>query len=536
MLKELKISNIILIEQAHILFQMGFTALSGETGAGKSAIMEALKLVLGARTDTDLIRHGAEKGSITAVFDIQNIPKAKSFLNDKSIEADDPDLLIIQREITTTGKTKSAINHQPVQLSLIRELGELLLELVSQHANHKLFNLDQHRAILDLFGDYRSIRQAYESAWQEHQRLLNELHQLKNTVPGSIREYENVEREIKEIDEVNFKEGEEEALFEKYTLLASSKDRQIAAQEIVQALEGASALLGRSRNAFNSLNAIDPKFSEELLLFPQILVEIDELGHTLRKYEGKLDYDPIAQDALHKRLTTIERFKRKYGDTIEKIQAYKTAQKERLEYLKNLESMLQETSDAYQKNLDHLKQLACQLTSDRKTCAEDFSEKMSRHLHSLNMKDAKFHIQLSPIPLSALGQDKVEFFLHTNVGEKLIALKDSASGGEIARVLLALHILLAGKEKIGTLIFDEIDANIGGTTASLMGEGLKALGKSLQILSITHSPQVAKCAEHHLQIAKTALNGRTISQITYLAPKAREAELARMSGHSPITL
>lgn len=532
MLKELKISNIILIEQAHIPFEKGFTVLSGETGAGKSAIMEALKLVLGGRTDTDLIRHGADKGSIIAVFDLENIPKAKAFLLDKGIDSEDPDLLILQREITAAGKTKCAINHQPVQLSVIRDLAEHLLELVSQHANHKLFNLEQHRTILDLFGEYQPLRQEYDTAWQQHQHLLNELHRLKNAVPGSVREFENCEREIKEIDEVNLKEGEEEELFESYTLLASSKDRQTAAQEIIQALEGSSTLLGRARNAVNSLNAIDPKFSEELLLFPQILVELEELGHTLRRYEGKLDSNPATLDALHKRLTIIERFKRKYGDTIDKVKDYQTAQKERLNYLKNLEAMLEETSEAYQKNLSTVKALADRLTNERKKCALDFSSQMSLHLHSLNMKDAKFHIQLSPIPLSPLGQDKVEFFLHTNVGEKLIALKDSASGGEIARVLLALHVLLAGKEKIGTLIFDEIDANIGGTTASLMGEGLKALGKSLQILSITHFPQVAKCAEHHLQIAKSAINGRTVSQVTYLASDAREEELARMSGRT----
>lgn len=532
MLKELKISNIILIEQAHISFENGFTVLSGETGAGKSAIMEALKLVLGGRTDTDLIRHGATKGSIIAVFDLQNLPKAKSFLLDKSIDAEDPDLLILQREITTSGKTKSTINHQPVQLSIIRELSDFLLELVSQHANHKLFNLDEHRTILDLFGDYQTTRQTYDATWQKHQYLLHELHQLKNTVPGSVREFENCEREIKEIDEVNLKDSEEEELFENYTLLASSKDRQTASLEILSALEGASALIGKTRNAFNSLNSIDPKFSEELLLFPQILVEIEELGHTLRRYEGKLDSNPATLDTLHKRLTLIERFKKKYGDTLEKIKAHQASQKQRLAYLKNLENLLEEASEAYQKNLDLVKSTADKLTTERKKCAEDFSHKMSEHLHSLNMKDAKFHIQISPTPLGPLGQDKIEFFLHTNVGEKLIALKDSASGGEIARVLLALHVLLAGKEKIGTLIFDEIDANIGGTTASLMGEGLKALGASLQILSITHFPQVAKCATHHLQIAKSAINGRTLSQVTYLTPTARTVELARMSGHS----
>lgn len=530
MLKELKISNIILIEQAHISFEEGFTVLSGETGAGKSAIMEALKLVLGGRTDTDLIRHGAEKASIFAVFDLQNIPKAKSFLQEKGIDSEDPNLLILQREITAAGKTKSAINHQPVQLSLIRDLSDLLLELVSQHANHKLFNLDQHRAILDLFGEYQKLLKQYDVSWQEHQHLLNELHRLKNTVPGSVREYENCEREISEIDEVNLKEGEEEELFENYTLLASSKDRQTAALELIQTLEGSHSILSKARGAFNSLKSIDPKFSEDLLLFPQILVEIEELQHTLRSYESKLDSNPATLDALHKRLTTIERFKRKYGDTIEKIQAYQNSQKERLNYLKNLEQMLEETSEAYQKNLDIVKGLANELTLARQKCALAFSDKMSERLHSLNMKDAKFHVQITPIPLNLLGQDKIEFFLHTNVGEKLIALKDSASGGEIARVLLALHVLLAGKEKIGTLIFDEIDANIGGTTASLMGEGLKALGESLQIICITHFPQVAKCAKHHLQIAKSAINGRTVSQVTYLTQDSREEELARMSG------
>ena len=532
MLKELKISNIILIEQAHIHFEDGFTVLSGETGAGKSAIMEALKLVLGARTDSGLIRHGASKGSIIAVFDLQNLPKVKSFLLDKGVDSEDPDLLILQREITATGKTKSVINHQPVQLNLIRELSGLLLELVSQHANHRLFDLAEHRAILDLFGEYQPLLQEYDTVWLKHQYLLNELHRLKNTVPGSVREHENCEREINEIDEVNLKDGEEEELFENYTLLASSKDRQTAAQELIHTLEGSFSLLSKSRGAFHTLKSIDPKFSEELLLYPQILVEIEELQHTLRKYEGKLDANPATLDALHKRLTTIERFKRKYGDTLEKIKAYQTSQKERLTYLKNLELLLEETSEAYHKNLDVVKSLGNTLTLERQKCALAFSEQMSEHLHSLNMKDAKFHIQISPCPLNALGQDKIEFFLHTNVGEKLIALKDSASGGEIARVLLSLHVLLAGKEKIGTLIFDEIDANIGGTTASRMGEGLKALGKSLQIISITHFPQVAKCATHHLQIAKSAINGRTLSQVTYLTPSAREEELARMSGHT----
>lgn len=524
MLKELKISHLVLIEQAHIDFEEGFTVLSGETGAGKSAIIESLKLVLGSRTDTSLIRHGALKGSVTAVFDLSLLPRAQKFLKEKNIDADDPNLLIIGREITSNGKTRATINHQTIQLNLLRELSEFLLGLVGQHDNHDLFHLDQHRIKLDLFGDYSDLKIRYEEAWRELQIMQLELQALQNSLPGSIREIEICEREIKEIEEARVKEGEEESLFETYRLLSSTQERQSSVQELSSSLASAYSLLTRAKGAYTSLQTSDPKFAEELSLYPQLLLETDELLHSLRKYESKLDLDPAKLEVINQRLTFLSRLKKKYGN----LNLYLSSQREKLKKLQNLEAEVEWKTHVFENKMKEVQEIAALLTLERKKTAACFAKKMTDSLHDLNMKQAEFHIELSSLPLQASGQDKVEFFLNTNVGEKRIALKDSASGGELARVLLSLHVLLAGKEKVGTLVFDEIDANIGGTTAAIMGEKLQLLGKSLQIISITHFPQVAKCADHHLQISKATTNGRTFSQITYL--KDRSNELARMAG------
>lgn len=530
MLKELLISNIVLIEEARLHFEAGFTVFSGETGAGKSAIMEGLKLILGAKTDSNLIRHGASKGVVTGVFDLSLLPKAKDFIQEKGLESDDPHLLIIQREITSTGKTRASLNHRTIHLSLLRELSGYLVEVVGQHENHKLFELEEHRRILDLFGDYEPLKTTYEEAWCDLQEQLKQLKELEKSVPGSAREIEICKREIEEIEKWSWQEGEEEILFESYTLLSSAKDRLTAVQELNQALGNIFSLLAKTKGPAELLRQSDPKIAEEIVLHSQLQVETEELLHSLRRYESKLDDNPEKLEAMQKRLSAMEKIKRKYGNSLSEIRNYLALSKERLKLLENLEEELEEKGTAYKRQLEHVQTLSHDLTRERQRAALLLGEKMTEVLASLNMKNGRFHVEISPCLLSHSGQDLVEFFLHTNVGEKLISVKEGASGGELARVLLALHLLLAGKEKIGTLIFDEIDANIGGTTAAMMGEHFKTLAQSLQIVVITHFPQVARYACHHLQIAKATSNGRTLSHITYLEGSSREDELARMAG------
>lgn len=524
MLKELKISQIILIDNADLHFENGFTVLSGETGAGKSAIMEALNLVLGGKTDAKLIRNGQEKGSVTAVFE-SNFA-IKEFLLEKGFEP--ADSLIIQREITVNGKSRSWINHQPAQLKLIQQITDHLVELVGQKSNHKLLHLDAHRQILDLFGAHPLAE--YENAWKKLQSTFYELQQLKNAMPERFREIATCKREIEEIEEAQIKEGEDESLFQTYSLLSSVKDRAIFTSEMTSGLSDSLSFLQKIKTSYASLLKADPYLEEELALYPQIVIEIEELLHSLTKYENRLESDPEQLHILHQRLTLIEKIKRKFGNSLEEIQNHLNNQKARLKVLENIENELILKNEAYEKQLKETENLAENLTAARKNSSKKFSQAMKEELASLNMKDSEFFIEITRKELNLSGQDQIEFFLLTNLGEKQIALKESASGGELARILLAIHLLLAHKEKIGTLIFDEIDANIGGTTAAMIGHQLEKLGKHQQILAITHFPQVAKCADHHLQIKKSTASGRTLSHIQYLDGKTKGKELSRMAG------
>lgn len=533
MLKELIIQNVILIEYAHIYFEKGFNVLSGETGSGKSAVIQALHLALGGRSEVGLIRHQADKASIEAIFDMQALPLLRSFLNERGIEVEDPSFLILKRELSSTGKSRSFINHQPVQLALLRQVGDHLVELVTQHANHKLFALEQHRILLDIFGNHLKALEDYQSIWQKSEISSKKLGELKEALPHRTREMETCHREIEEIEGASLKEGEEELLFQEYSFLSSTEERLRDVRELEPILAGERGiltLLMRAKPFFQSLFQKDPSLKPSLEILPSLTLEIEELIHTLRKYEGKLEGDPKRLEALNERLSLINRLKRKYGNNFDAIQKYLREKKSLLQALVKMEEDIAELEEESHELKMALQKKAEALSSLRKGTAAQLSAQMSEELHSLNMKEADIRIQIEKEPLNQNGSDRIEFFLKSNTGGSYFPLREGASGGEIARVLLAIHVLLAGREGIGTLIFDEIDANIGGTTAALIGSKLHALGKTLQIFSITHFPQVAKLADHHIQISKYEENGRTVARIDILSEQTRELELARMVG------
>lgn len=530
MLKELILSNIILIENTHIYFDEGFTVLSGETGSGKSAILEGLQLVCGAKTDVSLIRHGEEKLTSCAVFDVTNLPSCQKLLEEKGIESDDPTLLIIKREITTSGKSRAFINHQPVQLQLLKELKEHLLEIVNQHANFRLFDTDHHLQFLDTYGDLLPFRACYKLAWDNQCALARELQALQASLPQTEHQLLLCQKAIHEIEEAAPKEDEEETLFEQYSLLASGHERLIAANALETALgpeKGALAQMNRSKHLFETLLEKDRSLEDTFSLYPQVIIELEELFHSLKRYISRIDTDPVRLDSLNKRLALLTALKKKYGDD---LSLHLEEQKKKLHSLQHIEAEIEELKKRFDEAEKEVATLASELTEKRSTASKQLESAMTLELEELNMRAAKFHIVMTPSPLNAKGGEKVEFYLDSNVGEKKIALKEGASGGELARVLLALHVLLAGKEGIGTLIFDEIDANIGGATASTIGHKLKTLGKSHQVLSITHFPQVAKQADHHIGITKSTKEGRTFCTILALSEAHRKAELLRMAG------
>lgn len=536
MLKNLSIHNIILVESAEIQFEYGLNVLSGETGSGKSAIMDALALIIGARADTALIRKGTEKASVEAVFDIQNLPALHHFLDEAGIDHPPEDDLIIRRELTSQGKNRAFVNHQSVQQTLLRKIGEYLIEMVGQHATQRLFSTDHHRHILDLYGGIKPFVTTFQESWNQENELRKKIEQLISTETNRVREIEIYQRELEELKEANLKLNEDEELFAEYTLLANSEERLSKSQSVYNGLVAKREALLPQLNILTStletLAKIDPALEETYQACHQARVELQEIAYSLQSYINKIDASPDRLHTLNERLALINRLKRKYGSSISNIHQYIVEITQKLHTLENasvqIQALQEELAILVQKN----NVLSQELSEKRKAVSKSLEKALQKELRSLNMPKVEFFARITPQQRSRSGDDHIEFFLSPNVGEKEIAIRDCASGGELSRLMLALQTLLAGSDKIPTLIFDEIDANIGGETATIIGEKLKAIGKKHQVLCITHFPQVAQQATLHWQIAKKEKSGRTYTFIERLDDKGRTEELSRMSGKS----
>lgn len=535
MLRILRLKNIVLVESAEIFFYPGLNVLSGETGSGKSAIMNALSLIAGERSDPNLIRHGAEKGVIEALFDISEIPQLLPILEEAGIDLDHNSELIIKREISLTGKSRAFINNQMAQMSLLRAIGKDLFEIVGQHANQKLRSLDNHRQILDIYGELQEDVAGYSKSWNEENVLRNQLTTLLNTEAERLREIEVHRMEIEELSEANVKEGEEEEIFAEYSRLSSSEELAQKVNEIIETFDGDPpilSLLSRQRLLFEQLQRIDPSLSDTAQTYENALVELQEVAHTLRNYSSRIEFDPLKAEKINDRLTLINRLKRKYGQD---LQHYLLTSQKQLTLLENADDTIEDLRNKLSQLQEHNQNLCSKLTSQRDLAARGLEKAIKEELHSLNMPKAEFEIELSAQTRNRFGDDCIEFFLRPNLGEKHVSIKECASGGEISRVLLALQTILAGKENMPTLVFDEIDANIGGETASIVGEKLKKIGSNHQVLCITHFAQVAKCAHYHLQISKQEIEGRTVTLIKNLEHSERELELSRMQGRAQLS-
>lgn len=366
--------------------------------------------------------------------------------------------------------------------------------------------------------------------WNAHEKNAYFLEQLIEQKKSSAYEIEICTKQIQEIEEVHLKEGEEEVLFEKYSYLLSGEERKNIAHKISQGLRQSLNALSTIKADTQTLLIIDSSLKEDLELFNGIKLETEELSHTLQKYLLKFTDDPNELKALDERLTKINQLKRKYGTTYLEIMNHRLLQKEKLELIHNLDEKIENAKKEKEGIYAKLLKASSLLSNARQKASLLLAKKMNEELAHLYMKKATFLVQITSQPITALGSDLIEFFIKPNVGEKLLSLKEGASGGELARVLLALHVILCSQTEVTLLIFDEIDANIGGQAAKVIGEKLHFLGKSLQVFCITHFPQVARLADHHLQISKSTNKGRTFSSIEVLSSKKKEQELSRMVG------
>lgn len=536
MLRQLNIKDFILMEEAQLSFGSGFHVFSGETGSGKSAVLHALRLVGGERADVSIVRHGAAKGSVEAVFDLSKAAEAIELLQDSGIDLDDSFELVIRREVHVNGKSKAWINHQIAHLSLLKRVSSFLMQIVEQNASRRLQSTQDHLHIVDTHGDLTTLAESYTKGWEQLQATQKQLVALKENEGERLRLIEVCKMELAEIEEAAITAEEEDIIFAEYSLLANAAQRSALCSDLLNNLqEGGPAIiprLHRMAHKLEELQTLDPSIKARMSSLSPALLELQELSYELQRYSSQIDSDAKKLASLDGRLALISKLKKKYGGSCAAIVSYGIKAKKRvveLEQSDNAIELLEKEVETQKKNVFDK---AAYLTAERSAAALSFAGSMEKELHELNMPQAQFFAAIIPNSCNRHGNESIEFFLQSNVGEKKTSLCTGASGGEIARVLLALHVLLAGKDKTPTLFFDEIDANIGGLTATKIAKKLIKIAKNHQVICVTHFRQVAEPAEHHLTVVKKEIEGRTVSVIEMLSVEKRDKELIRMSGIS----
>ena len=522
MIHTLSLTSFVLIDSTTITFDRGFHILTGETGAGKTLLIQAIHLLSGHKVSTELIRVGDEKATIEATFDIEKLPEVHRILEEGGIQFDKSELLIIRREVSRNSKNQIFINAQRAPLSLLALLGPQLLELVSQNSSQSIRQSESQRKLLDLYGDLHQEVKAVEKTYYEAESLKQELTLLKKAHQGN--RLHHLKWEFEEWEELNYQKDEENLLFKEYKALANSKETIETLSLIQGGLDHPSLI--PTLTQFQKLSN-DPSLTEYL---ESAIVHLQEASFLVsKKLEGAEDSSHRFEE-LEKRLSTLNRLKKKYHLETSEILTHLRKLKEEIDTLENLEEKITILEEKLRTIAEECQTLSHSLSKKRKIKAKSLEKRLAEELLSLNFPYAETSILFTEKAIGPSGIDEISFYLTANKGEQAGSLSQKSSGGEVARYLFALKIILAEKEGLPTLIFDEIDANVGGETAALVGQKLKALGKKSQVLAITHFPQVARFADHHLQISKKEVKGRTITEIKPLKSSETEGELLRMLG------
>ncbi|MES2198986.1 MAG: DNA repair protein RecN [Chlamydiota bacterium] len=532
MLKDLHIKNLVLMQSCCIEFKEGLTILTGETGSGKSAILHGLKLLLGQKLDTSLIRWGEKKGSIQARFEV-NSTALLDLLKEINVETEDS-TLILYREISTEGKSKNFINDKMVSLSLLQKVGSHLVQIVDQTSHHELRAQDRQRELLDLFGSLEKEVALFGSLFEENKQRRLEEKKLEEKEQKKERELTFCLEQQKELSSLQLKEGEEDLLFQEYTLFSKSQEILEKTDQLCNLLsEGSHSTLAtanRSKTLLDSLASYHETFLEPAELLKQSLLSLDEALHLLRQASSTFEVNPKHLAKVEEKLGLIHRMKKKYGTTPADWELYKKELEEKIADFDALDENKKMLKLAIDLGEEQLSLLEKELTQKRIQTAKKLSSSLQKELNSLNMIGTKVDIRIAPQNRSQTGKDAISFWLEANTGEAPVSIKEHSSGGELSRLLLALKLSLAEKNNTPTLIFDEIDANVGGKTAKMIGEKLLTLSSHHQVICITHFPQVASLASHHLLVRKAGSDNRTFSTVESLDPATRQIELLRMLG------
>jgi len=546
MLVELHVTNFALIDHLDLSFGAGLNILTGETGAGKSIIIDALGLALGERAGHDLVRTGAGKATVEAVFDLKNAPDeirqklAEAGLNGED-DGEDGDTLFVTRELAKGGKSSCRINGRLMPVAVLKEIAEGLVDVHGQHEHQSLLAADRHIDILDNWGgkDALALRQQVADLSAEANRLKREREKLRTDARERARMLDLYRFQQEEIVGASLKAGEEDELAADRTRLANSEKLSAAATDAYATLSGAERGSGGALDALNAALAavehaagLDENLAPLIETLQNAVVYAEDAARGLRVYQETVEFNPERLEEIETRLDLIRTLKRKYGETVGEIIAYGADLTAKLDDLENSEAREEELTLGIANSESKLTAAAGKLTTLRKKAAVKFAAGITRELTDLGMSATKFEVSIEAQAVSSKGADKIEFLLSPNPGEPLRPLAKIASGGEMSRIMLAMKSVLAKSGTIPTMIFDEIDVGVGGRTAQTIGDKLEALAKDAQILCITHLPQIASRAATHFYIEKQVQDGRTTVSVAPLDSEGRIDEIARMLGGS----
>lgn len=554
MLRHLHIKNFALIDELELSFDQGFNVITGETGAGKSLLMQALGLTVGGRATADVIRHDTSEAVVEAVFDVDDA-RITRLLEESGYSAEDE--LLVRRVVSQNGRGRVHLNGAVTTVAVLRQLGERVMHIYGQHEQQTLLEPEAALRLLDDFAGLGTRGQEMTARYQSLQKSWSRLQALTQGKEAARARRELLRLQVDEVKRAALQPGEEERLRQEKAILLNIEKlaRGVAASEevLVAGEEAVMDRIGRVMTRLRDLARVDESLKEVIGLLSSGLAQVEEAALVLRKYGERLHVNPERLEEIDARLTIIARLKQKYGGSVEAIFAFQVAVEQELQQLEGGEESLTVLRQEVDAAAEAVWSWAHQLSQDRQAAARTLEAKMAQELAGLGMKGATFKVEFrtAAVPLTGAGADDplyrseqrlhdtgcdvVEFALSANPGEPLLPLVQVASGGELSRLMLALKVLSTAAEEAPTLIFDEVDAGIGGAVAEVVGRRLKTLAKHRQVLCITHLPQIAAFADHAYTVIKTVVKGRTISSVKKLTKPEQVQELARMLGGVEIT-
>jgi DNA repair protein RecN (Recombination protein N) len=540
MIVELTVENLAIIERSHLDLGPGFTVLTGETGAGKSLLIDAIELALGERADTELVRTGAPRASVNVVLDLSNEPRALEKCQELGIPLEDS-TLFIQREVFAEGRSQCRIGGKLTPVSALRQLGQHLVDLHGQHDHQSLMDAERHIGYLDSWIG-RPATELLAKVAARHE-VAEDFRRRLNALRAGMRDREQrldlLRFQVNEIETAAPREGEMEDLEAQLSRLKHTEKLAKAAFAALEATadkeDCAIDLLGTAVKLLEDATRYDASLESIVEPLRAALVEAEEAAHALRSYSEELEADPALLDEVANRIDALKRLRRKYGEDEAAILAFLEEARGQLELLENSEASEEDLRASAERTQRELEAVAAELTALRGDKAREFSALVQAQLHDLAMDRAQFEVDIRPRPVDATGGDQVEFFFSANAGEPPRPLGKIASGGEISRVMLAIKTALAGRAGVPTLIFDEVDAGLGGRAAATVAKKLEELAGHYQVLVISHLPQIASRATAHYRIEKGESSGRVVTQVRQLQSHERIEEIARMLAGEKVT-